>query len=95
MLIEDVGGLAADDPEALARARRRAIVMVAFDWAAIVILVLLYGGEGSQLTFAGEQTLFTLGMLAVAAHSGFRLAQLQKLRSIARLCEELEDRESE
>ncbi len=95
MLLEDVGGLPPDDPEALSRARRRAIVVVALDWVAILVLVVLYGGGGSQLTFAGEQTLFTLGILAVAAHSGFRLAQLQKLRSIARLCEELEDRRSE
>jgi hypothetical protein len=95
MLLEDIGGLPPDDPEALTRARRRALVMVALDWAAILVLVLLHDGVGSQLAIAGEQTLFTLGILAVATHSGFRLAQLHKLRAIARVCEELEERRSE
>jgi hypothetical protein len=96
MLFEDIGGLAHADEAALAKARRRAVLAVAFDWLAIVLLVVLHSGEAPQLTLeGGEQTLFTLGILAVAVHSGFRLGQLQKLRRIGRLAAELEARASE
>ena len=36
-----------------------------------------------------------LGILAVAVHSGYRLAQIHKLRAIERLAAELEERRGE
>lgn len=96
MLFEDVGGLESADGEALRRARRRARWVVALDWLAIAALVLLHDGSRPQLTLGGgEQTLFTLGILAVAVHSGFRLAQLHKLAALERLRRELEERTEE
>lgn len=93
MLLEDIGGLESADAGALRRARRRGRFVVALDWLAIGLLVLLHDGPAPQLTLrGGEQTLFTLGVLAVAVHSGFRLAQLHKLAGLARLRRELEER---
>jgi len=92
MLLEKIGGLPADD-ESLARARRRGAWIVAIDWLAIVVLIVLHDGAAPQLTLSdSEQTIFTVGILVVAAHSGFRLGQLEKLRAIQRLRAELEER---
>lgn len=93
LLIGDLGGLREGNAEDLARARRKATWVVAFDWLAILVLVGLHGRGESQLSLgATEQTLFTVGILAVAVHSGYRLAQVHKLRAIERLVAELEER---
>ncbi|MCZ6508401.1 MAG: hypothetical protein O7A98_11540 [Acidobacteria bacterium] len=96
MLLEEVGGLPADDDGALSRALRRGAWIVAIDWLAVIVLVLLQDGDAAQLKLSGgEQAVFTVGILAVAAHSGFRLGQLQKLKSLQRLRAELEERGAE
>lgn len=90
LLYEEVAGLAtgAGEPEEqvrlLRRARRRAWIVVALDWLAIVTLVLL-GERGALPLRLGpdETTVFTLAILAVAVHSGFRLGQLDKLLTVA------------
>lgn len=79
---------------ALQRARRRALMVVALDWAAIVVLVLV-GERALPLLNLGatEHTVFTLAILAVAVHSGFRLGQLEKLRAVARAGDRLAGRD--
>jgi len=93
MLLEEVGGLPPDDDEALVRALRTGAWIVAIDWLAIIALIAFHDAGVALLTLGGsEQTLFTIGILAVAAHSGFRLAQIEKLKAVKRLQIELEER---
>ena len=96
MLLEEVGGLPAGDGAELDRACRRGAWVVALDWLAVIVLVLLQDGDTARLTLSGtEQTVFTIGILTVAVHSGFRLGQVQKLRALQRLRIELEERSAE
>lgn len=93
LLLGDLGGLPEGDTEALARARRKGAWVVGFDWLAIFVLIALESRDASPFILgATEQTLFTIGVLVVAVHSGYRLAQLHKLRAIARLVSELDER---
>lgn len=93
MLTEDVSGLPASDRETLEHARRRALAVAIFEWLAILVLILFHDQRTQQLTLSGsEQTLFSLGILVIAVHSGFRFANFLKLRTITRLCDELEAR---
>ncbi len=96
MLLEDIAGLRRRSAEkgsasaALAAARRAAWRAVALDWGAIVVLLAVRFGEEPALVMGPSvDTVFSLGLLAVAAHSGFRLGQLEKLRAVAVLTEEL------
>jgi hypothetical protein len=108
MLVEDVAGLgplspedreSADSPahpesEALTKAIRRATLVVAVDCLAILILFLFR--DHAQPFLPAEptvETVFTFGVLAVAAHAGFRWAQLERLRSVQRLCDDLRQRQ--
>jgi hypothetical protein len=92
LLDEEIAGVPRDEAErsgerreAFARARRRALIVIALDWTAIAALVLLSDRTQPLLTLGPtEETVFTLGILAVAVHSGFRLGQLEKLRAVAR-----------
>jgi hypothetical protein len=101
LLHEEIAGLPGDTAEtaetraeALGRARRRALIVVLLDWAAIVALTLLGERVAPTLTLGPtEDTVFTLALLAVAAHSGFRLAQLQTLRAVARAQQHLAARD--
>lgn len=96
LLLGDIGGVTDGNKESLARARRKGAWVVAFDWAAILILVGTQGRTGAHLALSdGEQTLFTFGLLVVAVHSGYRLAQVHKLRSIERVVNDLEERRGE
>ena len=101
LLHEEIGGLPHDDDktaedraEAMARVRRRALIVIILDWLAILTLVLL-GDRGLPMMSLGasEHTVFTLAILAVATHSGFRLGQLEKLRAVARAAERLAGRD--
>lgn len=93
LLVGDLGGVAEGDPESLARARRKGAWIVAFDWLAILVLIAVQdGGAAPWVLGANEQTLFTVGILAVAVHSGYRLAGVHKLRTIERVVAELEER---
>jgi hypothetical protein len=80
--------------QALDRARRRALFTVVFDALAIVVLLVLRDGERFLTLGRNEDTIFTLGVLAVAVHLGFRLAQLLALGTVRRLHDELGERES-
>lgn len=80
--------------QALSRARSRALLVVALDWLAIALLFLWRDPLARFLTLgAGEESIFTIAILAVATHSGFRLGQRERygtvaaaLRSLRRLC---------
>lgn len=99
LLYEEIAGLpceeqetAAERAERLARLRRRALIVVALDWVAILALVLLGDRASPMLTLEPtEHTVFTLAILAVAVHSGFRLGQLDKLRAVQRTSDRLVD----
>lgn len=92
----DLGGLAEVDAAAVKKARRRGLLVVFFDWFALVVLLLWRDPRGPQAGLsAGETLLFTLGLLAVAVHSGYRLAQVHQLSRIERLVEDLEERRGE
>jgi hypothetical protein len=79
--------------EALDRARRRALVVAVLDAAAIALLVLLRQSDRFLVLGRNEETLFTLGVLVVAVHLGFRLAQGMTIGTVRRLHEELVERE--
>ncbi len=82
-----------DSKKLLERARRRALLVVAMDW--IALLVLVYARtQGGQLLDIGpsEDTIFSLGLLAIATHSGFRLGQLEKLNTVGRALDDLSKR---
>jgi hypothetical protein len=96
LLIDDVAQLRRSETsneerrEELVKARQRAIMVAIFDWAAIAALFLLRDPAASFLAFgAGEETVFTLAIVAVAAHSGFRLGQWEKYRAVERAVEAL------
>ena len=85
---------AARDREALDKARRKALLVVCLDAVALAVLFLLRDGTGVFLTLGrGEEAAFTLGVLVVAVHLGFRLAQVQHLKTVDRLVDELLERE--
>jgi hypothetical protein len=109
LLVEEVGGLrstaaAGETPEAaagreregLARAARRALFFVVLDLAAVAALFALR--EPAQAFLrpgATEEGIFTLGVLVVVAHAGYRFAQYRHLRTLARLHAELGEREGQ
>lgn len=99
LLLEDVSGLRPEPErppaELLRRARRRARLVALVDLAALATLFVLRDRAGLFLSSEGVETVFTLGVLAVAAHAGFRLAQAGSLDAVARVCAELEEREPE
>ncbi len=109
LLIDEVAGLrvargrgeppaevAAREREALASARRRALFAAALDAVAVAVLFLLRD-RGRVFFFLGpaEEAVFTLGVLLVTAHLGFRLGQYLTLSSVSRLVEELLERDDE
>lgn len=101
MLLEDVAGLGRGEADghdaaaALGGARRAAWRAVALDWIAIFVLVGVRAGESPVLGFGPSvDVVFSLGLLAIAVHSGFRLGQLEKLRAVGLLTEELAERRS-
>ena len=85
---------AARERAVLHAARRRALLVVCLDGAAIAVLFLLRDRGGAFLALGrGEEGAFTLGVLLVAVHLGFRLAQYLHLRTVERLHGELAARE--
>ena len=82
--------------ELLEGARKRARLVVAFDWIALLLLFIFRDqGRAFLPTGPSVEVLFTLGILAVAVHSGFRLGQLEKLGSVKRVCREILERDPE
>lgn len=100
LLVEDIAGLEmstaeADRPEVhpLARAIGRARLVIGIDCAALLILFLTRNPMRPFLPWEpAVETIFTLGVLAVAVHAGFRWAQLERYRSVQRACEDLRQR---
>ena len=80
----------ADERQEISSARRRAVFVVVLDAAALgALLVLRDPARGLLVLSRSEETLFTLGVLIVAAHLGFRLAQLFVLRNLERAWEDV------
>ncbi len=80
--------------EALQRAQKRAMLVAAMDWIAILTLFFLRPDDTSFFAFgANPRTVFSFGILAVAVHSGFRLGQAEKYRAVERACRELSERQ--
>ncbi len=107
ILVEDVAGLSprakaepGDDDaleaaadRALDKAVRRGVLVIALDWVAIATLFVLRELDLRFLDLGPtEDAVFTLGVLAVAVHSGFRLGQVEKLRAVVRACRDLAER---
>lgn len=84
----------AREREALAKARRRALLVAVLDGAALAVLFYFRDAGRAFLSTEGEEVVFTLGVLVVAVHLGFRLAQFLQLRTVERLYEELLGREA-
>ena len=83
-------------PTAIRRAARRAKLAILVDWTAIAALLVASDAGGPALTLGHRvETLLTLGLLAIAVHSGFRLGQLQKYRAVARAGRGLLERDPE
>ncbi len=73
------------EAEALRHAERRALLVVVVDWLALAVLFVFRDTAARFLPFdATVDTVFTVGVLAVAIHSGFRLGQLEKYRAVIR-----------
>lgn len=98
LLLEQVVGLSRPDAdgaepaaERLRGLRRRALVLVVVEWLAILVLILVRDSDLPYLTLGRtEQTAFAIGVLVVAVHSGFKLGQWEKLRSVERAVAELD-----
>ena len=105
LLLEDIAGIpqgthanrgdpsptALDDScTRLERVRRRAMLVVAMDWIALLVLVFVRARSAQVLDIGpNEDSIFSLGLLAIAAHSGFRLGQLEKLHAVRRALDTL------
>lgn len=79
--------------EALDRAHRRGVLVAILDAAAILILLLLREEERFLVLGRTEEAIFSLGVLVVAVHLGFRLSQVLTVATVRRLHEELAERE--
>ena len=100
LLFQDVARLrtpaddAAERLRELSKARDRALLVAILDWVAIAVLFLWRDPLAGFLTLgASEESVFTVAILAVAVHSGFRLGQRERygavaeaLRSLERFC---------
>lgn len=94
VLVDDIGHVRVhelDEPvEVLGKARRRAAMLAALDWIAILVLFAFRQLEGPFLLLgAHEQGVFTLGVLVVATHAGYCLGRWEKLGSVIRVLEAL------
>jgi hypothetical protein len=75
---------------AVRQAARRALLVVAIDALALALLFLLRDrGRAFLALERSPDTVFTIGVLVVAAHLGFRLAQYLQLQRIERALDEL------
>lgn len=95
LLLDDIASLGPDRASAaeglarLGRARLRAVLVALLDWVAIAVLFAWRGDRPFLALGATEEGVFTLGIVAVAIHSGYRLAQAQTLGAIRRALESL------
>jgi hypothetical protein len=107
LLFEEVGGLRRADhddeaeerrlgEEELERSRRRARLVVGLDLVAVAVLLFTHAGEQPFLYLGPRlETVFTVAVLLIALHAGFRLGQLEKLNAVARAWREVSEREGE
>lgn len=97
LLLDDIAPLTrpksapTTDVAVVSRARTRAALVAALDWVAILVLFAWRAGEPLLVLGPSEEAIFTLGVLAVAVHSGYRLAQMQTLGAVRVALESLPD----
>ena len=97
LLVEDIAELSAEEAQgdrgiraAIDKARSRAALVAAVDWLAILALFAFRPDPKTFLVLANsEQGLFTLGVVAIATHAGYRLGQRQKLGAVGRVLDGL------
>ncbi len=77
----------------LARAARRALFFVVLDLVAVAVLFAFRPAVAFLTLGPSEEAVFTVGVLAVTLHAGYRLAQYRRLHTLARLHAELVERE--
>lgn len=90
LLIEEVARLRrhpndepADQFDDVVKARRRSLLVAIVDWAAIASLFVFRDPLSHFLSIGtDERTIFTLAILTIAVHSGFRLGQWEKYRAV-------------
>lgn len=80
--------------EALDHARRRGLLAVVVDAVAIAALLALRESDRFLTLGRDEETIFTVGVLVVAVHLGWRLAQAATVGTVRRLHDEVSERES-
>ena len=97
LLFEDVARLrrpaetAEERRRELSSARDRALLVAILDWLAIAALFFWRDPLANFLALgAGEESVFTVAILAVAAHSGFRLGQRERYGAVAAAMRSLE-----
>lgn len=82
-----------DSRSRLARAQRRALLVAVLDWIAIIVLVIVRARSGEGFVVGPtEESIFSIGLLAIAVHSGFRIGQLEKLRAVERALDDMDSR---
>ena len=99
-LVEDVAALrpaeetAVEARRALQAASRKGRGVAGFDLAALLVLIWVRSATPPVLELGrSAEALFSLGLLAIAVHCGFRLGQLEKYRAVERTLDELERRD--
>ena len=95
VLLEDIAELtppvdSGDERAAIAKARLRAGIVGGLSCLAILVLFAFRSsGRPFLVLGASEDGLFTLGVLVVAIHAGYRLGQMQKLGAVLRAWDSL------
>jgi hypothetical protein len=77
----------------LDQVQRKALGVVVLCATTLVVLLLTHRELGEFLTTRTPAVAFTLSVLAVAVFAGFRLGQWEKYRAVARVVDELAERQ--
>lgn len=95
LLFEEIAELApadasGDERAVITKARLRAAFVAGLSCLAILVLFAFRpSGTPFLVLGASEDGLFTLGVLVIAIHAGYRLGQMQKLGAVLRAWESL------
>ena len=94
--VEDGDGAERPEIRMLDKARRKALLVSLVDLLALFVLLTFHSAPRPFLPFSPTiDTVFTLGVLAVAMHAGFRMAQARTYRVVSRVCQDLWERQED